>query len=164
MSWVYLLQQLAHDTGEHEEANEWFYSVYIWLIAVVPMIVVILLAASKRKRKKELPHVTDMTWKLDIVESERPVLVHAYHKWSIGDHVIEAQVEKVGELCFGRLDVLWLDIEANPNAIDEYPTLGEKCVALFLGEKIAWQSQGVHDAGSIVQEIERFLPAEATSQ
>lgn len=155
---TFLLQQFDPTATNQNEANEWFYSLWIWLAILIPTAFAIILAASKRTKKEELPHVTDMTWKLDVLESELPVLIHAYHKWSIGDRVIEAQVEKLASDLEGRLNVFWLDIESNPDAVGEYPTLGEKCVALFLKDKLAWQAQGVHDAESILREIEPFLP------
>ena len=89
------MQQFDPTATNPNEANEWFYGLWIWLAILLPMALAIVLAAAKRTQKAELPHVTDMTWKLDVLEAELPVLVHAYHKWSIGDRVIEAQVEKL---------------------------------------------------------------------
>jgi len=153
------MQQFDPTATNPNEANEWFYGLWIWLAILLPMALAIVLAAAKRTQKAELPHVTDMTWKLDVLEAELPVLVHAYHKWSIGDRVIEAQVEKLAANQQERLTAFWLDIESNPDAVGTYPTLGEKCVALFVKEKLVWQAQGVHDAETILREIEPFLPA-----
>lgn len=155
---MWLLQQFAPGSTDQNQANEWFYDLFIWLIVLIPTILVIALAAANKKKKPELPHVTDLTWKLDVLEAETPVLIHAYHKWSIGDRVIEAQVEKIGTIEAGRLSVFWLDIEANPTIVGDYPTLGEKCVALFVRERLVWQAQGVHDTDSILAEIRPFLP------
>jgi len=157
MTW--LLQQFEPGSTDQNEANEWFYSLFIWGIVLVPTIIVIALAAINKKKKPGLPHVTDMTWTLDVVEAELPVLIHAYHKWSIGDRVIEAQVEKIAELEQGRLAVFWLDIEANPAIVGEYPTLGEKSIALFVDNRLVWQAQGVHDAESVLAEVRPLLPA-----
>lgn len=157
MIW-FLLQQLDPTATNQTEANEWFYDVWIWLAVLVPTALAIVLAAAKRTQKAELPHVTDMTWKLDVLESEFPVLVHAYHKWSIGDRVIEAQVEKLAAEQRERLNAFWLDIESNPDTVGNYPTLEEKCVALFIQDRLVWQAQGVHDADTILREIEPFLP------
>jgi thioredoxin 1 len=145
-----------------EEAQGWFYDVFIWVIVIVPILIVILLAALKRTRKPELPHVTDFTFELDVGESPVPVLIHAYHRWSIGDRVIEAQVEKVAAERKGRLSVLWLDIDASPGVVGAYPTLQEKSVALFVGRRLVWQSLGVQDHESILREIDPFLPKTPT--
>jgi len=155
-----LLQQFEPGTDGHEEANEWFYSVFIWILVTIPILFAFVLAAVRKKSKTERPHVTDMTWNLDVNENELPVLVHAYHKWSIGDRVIEAQVEKLREECTGRVDTFSLDIEANPDAVGKFPTLGEKCVALFVDGNLVWQAQGVHDHASILKEIGGWISTE----
>jgi thioredoxin-like negative regulator of GroEL len=153
----FLLQQLDPTATNQNEANEWFYSLWIWLAILLPTTLAIVLAAAKRTHKAELPHVTDMTWTLDVLEAELPVLIHAYHRWSIGDRVIEAQVEKLAAEQKDRLDAFWLDIESNPDTVGNYPTLEEKCVALFIKDRLVWQAQGVHDADTILREIEPFL-------
>ena len=68
-----------------------------------------------------------------------------------------AQVEKLAAEQKDRLDAFWLDIESNPDTVGNYPTLEEKCVALFIKDRLVWQAQGVHDADTILREIEPFL-------
>ena len=148
---------MIQDKPEPGEANVWFHDVYMVLLVIIPLLIVILLAASKRKSKPELPHADDLSWDVDVTESDVPVIVHAYQSWSIGDRVIEAQVEKLGELADDRAKTLWLDIDKCPGVVDRFPTLEEKCVALFRKGRLVWQSQGVQDHQSMWREIEPIL-------
>lgn len=154
-------QTFRADVEGHESATEWFYDWGIWILAIVPLAGAVLIAALKRKKTPELPQVTDTTFEAQVFESGIPVLVHAYRSWSIGDKVMEQQVEKVREAAGGRLQALWLDIERNPGITSLFPTLGEKSVALFQGRRLLWQATGVHDAASILHEIEPHLPKPA---
>lgn len=144
--------------------NEVFFDLTIWILTVVPFLIVIGLAAAKRKRKPELPQVTDTTFEQLVRDAECPVVVHAYQSWSIGDKVIEAQVEKLPAASAGLLKAYWLDIDKNPDVVSLYPTLGEKCVALFLGKSLVWQSEGVHDHLTMWREIEAVLAKKAAQR
>ena len=160
----FLLQQFEPGSENQSQANEWFLGWWMWAAVLLPTALALILAAKNKKRKPELPQLTDMTWELDVLEATRPVLVHAHHKWSIGDRVIEAQVAQLAAAEGDRMSVFWLDIEANPGIVGAHPTLGEKCVALFVEGRLVWQAQGVHDAQSILREIEPFLRDRAGSQ
>jgi thioredoxin 1 len=150
-------QQFQPDVEGHEGATDWFYSLWIWVLAIVPLAAAVLIAALRRKRTPELPQVTEDSWEAEVIRSPVPVVVHAYRSWSIGDRVIENQVVKLQAAALGRLKILWLDIEKNPSILSLYPTLGEKSVGLFKGTKLLWQSEGVHDHLTILREIERYL-------
>ncbi len=157
-----LLPQQARGAGQDvSAASDDFFSWIIWLLVLVPALVVLLLAMKKRKGEPQLPHVSDFTWQVDVVDARLPVLVHAYHAWSIGDRVIESQVLRLQETLRGRAHVLWLDLDKNPTTRGQYPTLEQRSVGFFREGKLLWQSTGVEDAVSILEELERLklLPA-----
>ena len=105
---------------ERQEATDGFFGSSIWILILVPLFAAILIAAIKRKRTPELRHVTDLSFEIDVVENERPVVVHAYKAWSIGDRVIENQVVKLEAEAEGTLDVFWLDLDKNPGTIKKH--------------------------------------------
>lgn len=145
-------------------ANEWFHTVYLFLIVLIPTLIVILLAAAKKKSKPALPAATDFSWEPDVLDSEVPVVIHAHNSWSVGDRVIENQVAKLGEVAGPRAKVLWLDIDKCPAVIDRHPTLEEKCVALFIRGRLVWQARGVHDHMTMWREIEREIAMSAARE
>lgn len=154
-------QQFAPDASsrDKEAGNDAFFDVGIWILVLLPLAFVIVMAALKKKSKPELPHVTDMTWEVDVVESELPVILHAYTSWSIGDRVIEEQAEKIRNDHGDRYRVLWFDVEKNPGVISKFPTLTRRTLALFVHGRLLWQSVGVHDAADLVREVEETLAA-----
>jgi hypothetical protein len=157
-----VVQQFTPGTAgpEKEAATEDFFTWIIWPLVLVPMAIVIVLAAMKRKRSQVLPHTTDLSWEDDVTGSPIPVVVHAYSSWSVGDRVIEKQVEALRRETQGRLTVYWLDIEKNPNVIDRFPTLEARSVALFVHGRLLWQGLGVHGKTELLDEIEETLARE----
>lgn len=154
-----LLPQQARGGGESASAaTDDFFVWMIWLLVLVPSVIVTLLALKKRKSTPALPHTSDFTWAADVLQSGLPVIIHAYHAWSVGDRVIENQVVKLAESVRGRARVFWLDLDRNPVTVGQHATLEEKSVALFIDGQLRWQCQGVHDHATIKAEIERFLP------
>ena len=165
--WIALVvQQFTPGTGgpEKEAANEDFFTWMIWPLVLIPMVIVIVLAAAKRKRGPELPHTTDLSWEDDVAESPIPVVIHAYNSWSVGDRVIEKQVEALRRETEGRLAVYWLDIEKNPNVIDRFPTLEARSVALFVRGRLLWQGLGVHGKSELLDEIGETLGREGHAE
>ncbi len=157
-----LLPQQAQGGGEAASAaTDDFFVWMIWLLVLVPSVIVTLLALKKRKSTPELPHTSDFAWQADVLQSGLPVIIHAYHAWSVGDRVIENQVVKLAESVRGRARVFWLDLDRNPVTVGQHATLEEKSVALFINGELRWQCQGVHDHATIKAEIERFLPPAA---
>jgi len=154
-----LLQQFDPEAGAREKSQgtEWFFDVWLWVLIIVPTLVVILLAASRRKRTPAPPEVLAGNWDEEVIESPLPVVVHVFSKWSVGDRVIEKQVEQLGEKAGGRLKVLWLDIERNSALLEVYPTLEKQSVALFLKGRLLWQSLGVQGHEQMLEEIEEAL-------
>ncbi len=150
----------AADPGA-SAANAWFYDTWIWIAVLVPTVLAILLAGMKKKRAPVLPHLTDSSFDPEVLESEVPVVVHAYHSWSIGDRVIENQVLRLAAATQGRLRPYWLDLDKCPDTVARFPTLQEKSVALFCRGKLVWQSLGVQDHLTILREIDPFLPKTA---
>jgi|GEM_PF-5029033 thioredoxin 1 len=154
-----MLPQQARGAGEAASAaTDDFFVWLIWILVLVPSAIVALLALKKRKAQPELPHTSDFSWQADVVQSGLPVIIHAYHAWSVGDRVIEAQVLKLAATLRGRARVFWLDLDRNPVTVGQFATLEEKSVALFIDGKLRWQCQGVHDDQTILAEIARFLP------
>lgn len=158
-----LLIQQPQPGADVSAASGDFFSWVIWIIVLVPALFALLLAVKKRKATPTLPHTTDFTWQVDVVESRLPVLIHAYHAWSIGDRVIESQVVLLQERLAGRARVLWLDLDRNPVTCGKHATLEEKSVGFFREGELLWQSTGVQDAGTILAELERrnLIPAAA---
>jgi hypothetical protein len=158
IGFAHWFQQFEPGARGHSDATGWFYDVWIWLLVLVPLALAILVAAVRKKRTPGLPHLTDETFEPEVLASHLPVVVHAYHSWSVGDRVVENQVVRLAEAARGRLLPYWLDIARCPEVVAAYPTLGEKSVALFVGGRLVWQAQGVHDHLTILEEIEPYLP------
>ncbi|MSR75617.1 MAG: hypothetical protein EXS14_09150 [Planctomycetes bacterium] len=151
-----LPQQARADGADVSAASDDFFSWVIWIIVLVPALAVMLLALKKRKSTPQLPHVTDFTWVVEVTDSRLPVIVHAYHAWSIGDRVVESQVQRLDEALRGRARVLWLDLDKNPVTQGQFPTLEARSVAFFREGTLLWQSTGVQDYATMLAELERL--------
>lgn len=154
-----LLQQFdpGSSGSERAQGTDLFFDLVVWMLVILPLVTVVVVAAMRRKRTPELPHVSEATWEEEVVECPVPVVVHVYRAWSIGDRVIENQVQKLGEAADGRLRILWLDIDRNPDLLRVYPTLERRTVALFVGGRLMWQATGVVGHEEMLEEIEEIL-------
>lgn len=154
------LAQLVDPRADQEalqKATDGFFGGSIWLLILLPVVFAIIMAALKRRQTPELPHVEEGDWEEEVVNSPLPVILHVYRPWCIGDRVIEAQVVKLAEARQGRLKVRWLDIEKNSGLVASFPSLTERCVALFVRGELLWERQGIHEFNDLLREIESAL-------
>lgn len=145
--------------GERAEGTDQFFDLGLWVLVTLPIVVVIVAAAIKRKRTPALPHVGDADWEERVAANPLPVVVHVYSTWSIGDRVIENQVQQLARSSADRLEVAWLDVDKNPGVRSRHPTLMKRSVALFRDGRLLWQAVGVHDHVELLREIDEVLDA-----
>ncbi|HEX2222052.1 MAG TPA: thioredoxin [Candidatus Limnocylindria bacterium] len=75
--------------------------------------------------------VTDATFEELVLENEKPVVVDFWAAWCGPCRMVAPEVEKLADKYAGKVEVLKLDVDANPHTAMHYGIMSIPTVALF---------------------------------
>jgi thioredoxin 1 len=75
--------------------------------------------------------VTDATWDEVVLMSDKPVIVEFWAAWCGPCRMVAPEVEKLAEKYAGKVDVVKLDVDANPHTSMHYGIMSIPTVAMF---------------------------------
>jgi thioredoxin len=78
-----------------------------------------------------VPEVTDATFDEKVLQSERPVIVDFWAEWCGPCRMVAPEVEKLAAKYAGSVEVLKLDVDANPHTAMHYGIMSIPTVAFF---------------------------------
>jgi thioredoxin 1 len=78
-----------------------------------------------------VPEVTDATFDELVLKSDRPVIVDFWAEWCGPCRLVAPEIEKLAEKYAGKVDVLKLDVDANPHIPGHYGIMSIPTVAYF---------------------------------
>ena len=81
-------------------------------------------------------HVTDASFKSEVLESSIPVLVDYWAEWCGPCKMIAPILEEVGKEYAGKLKIAKLNIDDNPKTPGEYGIRGIPTLILFKGGNV----------------------------
>lgn len=139
--------------SEAEKSQEGFFGWQTALWATIPFVLVILLARSRKKKDPPLPHVTDVDFGERVLASPRPVLVHFYRTWSIGDRVMINQARRIAEKNGDAIEVVWLDVELSPETVARFSHVETPAFLFFAGGRLIFHGEGVVDEADVQREM-----------
>jgi thioredoxin 1 len=85
---------------------------------------------------EHIQHVTDSSFKADVLESSVPVLVDYWAEWCGPCKMIAPILDEVAKDYNGRLKVAKLNIDENPKTPGEYGIRGIPTLILFKGGNV----------------------------
>jgi len=78
-----------------------------------------------------VPEVTDATFEEKVLKNERPVVVDFWAEWCGPCRLVAPEVEKLAAKYAGTIDVLKMDVDANPHIPGHYGIMSIPTVAFF---------------------------------
>ncbi len=108
-----------------------------------------------------LPSTTDATFASDVLASETPVLVDFTADWCPPCKMVAPTLERIAADEAGRLRVVALDADANPETVRTYQVMGMPTLALFVRGELVAQVVGARSQQALMKTFEPHLAARA---
>lgn len=105
----------------------------------------------------QLLHLKEENFKMEVLESQIPVLVDFWAEWCGPCHMIAPIVEQISEDYAGRIKVGKLNVDESPQIAAQYGIRGIPTLMLFQGGKAVEQIIGAVSKASIVSKLDLHL-------
>ncbi|MGY1741493.1 MULTISPECIES: thioredoxin family protein [unclassified Blastococcus] len=104
---------------------------------------------------------TDATFARDVLESPLPVLVDFGAEWCPPCRVLAPTIDRLADEQAGRLRVVTLDVDANPETTRRYQVMGLPTMGLFVRGELVTTLVGGRPGWAIVEALAPYLPVPA---
>jgi thioredoxin 1 len=101
--------------------------------------------------------VTDATFNRDVLQSERPVLVDFWAEWCAPCRKVEPLLAEIGAELAGRLDIVKLNIDENPQTAMAYRVMSVPTLTIFNGGQPVQSVAGAKPKGDLLRFIESAI-------
>jgi len=106
-----------------------------------------------------LTPVTDATFAEEVLASPVPVLVEFTADWCPPCRMIAPVLARIATEQAGRLRVVSLDVDANPETTRSHGVLGMPTMSLFVDGRVVASVTGARPQSSLMKEFEPHLAA-----
>ncbi len=106
---------------------------------------------------EHIHHVTDSSFKAEVLESPIPVLVDYWAEWCGPCKMIAPILDEVGKEYAGKLKVAKLNIDDNPKTPGEYGIRGIPTLILFKGGNVEATKVGALSKSQLTSFIDSNL-------
>lgn len=97
--------------------------------------------------------VTDATFEQEVLKSERPVLVDFWAAWCGPCKMVAPEMEKLAQKYDGRVDVVKVDVDANPGLSRTFNIMSIPTIAFFQPGKQPMGVVGFRPAEQLEQQF-----------
>ena len=81
----------------------------------------------------EIKHATDTTFEELVLKAERPVIVYFWAAWCGPCRLVAPELEKLAKKYDGKVDVVKVDVDANPGISQAFNIMSIPTIAFFPG-------------------------------
>jgi|ERR671915_2134931 thioredoxin 1 len=99
--------------------------------------------------------VTEQSFKLEVLQSDRPVLVDFYADWCGPCQTIKPILEELAQEYVGRVDVRRVDVDENQGLAQQYGVRGIPTLLLFKDGQARETVVGLRSKSQLVELIDR---------
>jgi len=78
-----------------------------------------------------IQEATDANWDDLVLKNEKPVIVDFWAAWCVSCRLVAPEIEKLAEKYAGSVEVVKLDVDANPHTAMHYGVMSIPTVAFF---------------------------------
>ncbi|WP_040484249.1 thioredoxin [Lyngbya aestuarii] len=103
------------------------------------------------------PQVTDASFKQDVLESDVPVLVDFWAPWCGPCRMVAPVVEEIAEQYAGKVKVVKLNTDENPNVANQYGIRSIPTLMIFKEGQRVDMVVGAVPKSTLANTIEKYL-------
>jgi thioredoxin 1 len=104
-----------------------------------------------------LLQLSDDSFKKEVLESDKPVLVDFWATWCAPCRMIAPAIEEIAKEYEGKLKVAKLDVDNNPNVASMFGIRSIPTLLIFKGGKVVEQIIGAVPKGHITSKLEKVF-------
>jgi thioredoxin 1 len=104
-----------------------------------------------------LRSVTDSNFDDEVVSSQRPVIVEYWAPWCGPCRQVGPVLEAIAAENAGRVDVVKLNIDENPQVVQRYGIMLAPTIELFSGGQVIKQVIGAKSKSALMREFEGLI-------
>ena len=101
----------------------------------------------------ELPHITQTDFQKEVLEAGRPVLVDFSAIWCGPCKMLDPIVEQLAQEWGGKVKVVMIDVDDNPDIAIQYQVMGVPTLMLFVGGQPSQRITGYQPKDRILAKL-----------
>jgi len=101
--------------------------------------------------------VTDTSFTSDVLQSDKPVLVDFWAEWCQPCRKVQPLLEEIAKELGDQVEIVKLDIDANPSTTAEYRVMSVPTLTLFKGGQPVQSIVGARPKSALLRMIESEL-------
>ena len=101
--------------------------------------------------------VTDATFAVDVLQSDKPVLVDFWAEWCGPCKMVAPVLEEIAGENAEKITIVKLNIDENPGAARDYSIMSIPTMAVFQGGELVKTILGAKPKAAILSELEAYL-------
>ncbi|MDR0771159.1 MAG: thioredoxin [Burkholderiales bacterium] len=104
-----------------------------------------------------MKEVTDDSFEQDVLKAPRPVLVDFWARWCAPCKMLAPVLESLAEEYAGRLDIVMVDVDANPETARRCGIRAMPTLMVFQDGEVKGQKLGALSRGQLQTFLDSFL-------
>ncbi len=100
---------------------------------------------------------TDATFMVDVLQSDKPVLVDFWAEWCGPCKMVAPVLEEIAGENADKISIVKLNIDENPGAARDYQIMSIPTMAVFSGGKMVKSIVGAKPKAAILKDLEAYL-------